>query len=303
MISIKDFKKLTLKDKYIFEEFYKKYPPVHSDEIFTTMISWMKYSKYSYIKMKDNIVVMNEINNEIHFRLPIGKKNVELLKDVFCLAVEFGSDKPFVVFDIKSKEWMKKEFSSINFNKSRDYFDYVYKSSDLANLSGSKYSKIRNRLNKFQKNCDYDVEMISEDNMDEVRHFLRRWCLWKDCDKDIVLANEKKAILYSMKHFFDLKLSGIIIRINRRIEAIAVFEKMNSDTAIVHYEKGSPFFDGIYKAINMETAKILQKEFKYINREEDMGIEGLRKAKMSYRPHHMVEVNYIKKEDLKLICK
>jgi hypothetical protein len=182
--------------------------------------------------------------------------------------------------------------------ENRDYFDYVYLASDLANLPGSGYGKIRNRLNKFKKNYEYSTEAINEENMNEVNEFLKRWCLWKDCDSDVVLANERKAIIYSMSHFYDLDLSGLLIRINENVEAIAVYERMNHDTAIVHYEKGSPYFDGIYKAINKETANILQKDFKFINREEDMGIPGLRKAKMSYHPHHMIEVFHVKKEDI-----
>jgi len=102
--------------------------------------------------------------------------------------------------------------------------------------------------------------------------------------------NEKNAILYSMAHFFDLKLSGIAMRVLDEIEAIAVYEKMSPDTVVVHYEKGSPDYDGIYKAINQETATIVQKDFNFINRESDMDLPGLRKAKMSYRPHHLVEV-------------
>ena len=95
-----------------------------------------------------------------------------------------------------------------------------------------------------------------------------------------------------------MKFSGIAIRINDAIESIAVFETMNKDTAIVHYEKGSPDYDGIYKAINQETANILQKNYKFINRESDMDIPGLRKAKLSYRPHHMIEVFNISKESI-----
>ena len=132
----------------------------------------------------------------------------------------------------------------------------------------------------------------------EIHEFLKRWCLWKDCESDPILENEKKAILYSMKHFFDLNLSGITIRINDAIESIAVYEQMNPDTAVVHYEKGSPDYDGIYKTINQETAKILMNDFKFINRESDMGIPGLRKAKMSYKPHHMVEVYTIDKQSI-----
>ena len=298
MLSLDDFKRISLDDKPVFDKHYEKYPPVHSDNLFTTMISWMEYSNYHYVVVDENIVIMTKLNNKIRLRPPSGKQNRELLKQVLSLAVQEGSDEPFGVVNAKMKEWIEKEFPKLKFLEHRDYFDYVYLASDLANLPGSGYSKIRNRLNKFKKNHAYSTEAISEENMDEVNEFLKRWCLWKDCDSDVVLANERKAIIYSMWHFFDLGLSGLLIRISGNIEALAVYEKMSSDTAVVHYEKGSPYFDGIYKAINMETAKILQKDFTFINREEDMGIPGLRQAKMSYRPHHMVEVFHVKKEDI-----
>ena len=298
MLSLHDFKKLTLEDKPVFDKHYINHPPTHSDDIFTTMISWMEYSNYHYALVDENIVIMTQLNNMTRLRPPSGKRNVELLRQVLSLAKQEGTDTPFGVANISMKEWILENFPKLKFQEHRDYFDYVYLSSDLANLTGSKYSKIRNRLNKFKKNHEYDTELITEENMGEVNEFLKRWCLWKDCDSDDILANEKKAIIYSMAHFFDLGLSGLLIRINGNIEAISMYEKMNPDTAVVHYEKGSPYFDGIYKAINMETAKILQKDFKFINREEDMGIPGLRKAKMSYRPHHMVEVYHVKKEDI-----
>ena len=134
--------------------------------------------------------------------------------------------------------------------------------------------------------------------MGEVGEFLDRWCLWKDCGSDPILENERKAILFSMSHFFDLGLSGLVMRIDDKIEALSVYEKMNPETAITHYEKASPDFDGIYKAINQETAKILQKYFRFINRESDMGIPGLRKAKLSYRPHRLMEVFHINRKSL-----
>jgi hypothetical protein len=298
LLSLDDFKRIALENKPVFDKHYEKYPPVHSDNLFTTMISWMEYSNYHYVAVDENIVIMTKVNNKIQLRPPSGKQNRELLKQVLTLAVQEGLDEPFVVLNSKMKKWIEKEFPKFKFLEHRDYFDYVYRSSDLANLPGSGYSKIRNRFNKFKKNYEYSTEEISEENMNEVNEFLKRWCLWKDCKSDAVLANERKAIIYSMLHFFDLGLSGLLIRINGNIEALAVYEKMNPDTAVVHYEKGSPYFDGIYKAINMETAKILQKDFTFINREEDMGIQGLRQAKMSYRPHHMVEVFHVKKEDI-----
>ena len=300
MISIDDFKPVSLEDKKIFDKHYKEYPPHHSDNVFTTIISWMDYSNYHYIILENNLIILTKINGQIRFRPPSGKRKKDVFDQVIKLAQKENSDYPFGVIDLETKKWLERNYQKLVFEEHRDYFDYVYLSSDLAELSGSNYSKIRNRLNKFKRNYNYTIEKISKENMAEVGEFLKRWCLWKDCESDPILENERKAILYSMSRFFELELSGNAIRIDGNIEAISIYEGMNPDTAIVHYEKGSPDYDGIYKAINAETAKILQKDFMYINRESDMGLPGLRKAKQSYRPHHMVEVYHINKQNLLL---
>lgn len=290
MLLIEDFKPIKIEDKPIFDKYYIKYPPVHSDYVFTTLVSWMDYAKFCYMINNNNLIVASKINNKIQIKSPIGDKNKNIFDEVLKLAKQQESEYPFGVIDKNTKNWLENNYPNLELIPTRDYFDYVYNSTDLAELAGSNYSKIRNRLNKFKKNNEYSVESITEDNMKDIREFLKRWCLWKDCDKDPLLENEKKAILYSMENFFDLKLSGLSMIVNGDIEAISVFEKMSNDTAIVHYEKGSPDYDGIYKAINQETAKILQKDFKYINRESDMGVSGLRKAKLSYKPVFMIEV-------------
>ena len=297
-ISLDDFKSIKLEDKSIFDKHYKKYPPEYSDNLFTTMISWKEYGKYQYTFLEDNLIILSQIKNQIQFRPPSGIRKKEVFDKVMKLAKEQSSTYPFGVIDNQTKDWLSNYYPKLEFIPLRQYFDYIYLSSNLADLPGSAYSKIRNRLNKFKRNFKYSVENIAEDNIDEVGKFLKRWCLWKDCESDPLLENEKKAIIYSMSHFFELKLSGIAMRINGEIEAIAVYEGMNQDTAVVHYEKGSPDFDGIYKAINQETAKILQKDFMFINRESDMNLPGLRKAKMSYRPHHMIEVSQVEKKNL-----
>jgi len=298
MLSLDDFQPVKLEDKSLFDKHYDKFPPSHSDNVFTTLISWMDYSDYHFTFLDDNLLIYSNIGGKIRFRPPSGSFKKDVFDQVLKLAKNQDSDYPFGVVDIKTKEWISTIYPKIVFEEHRDFYDYVYLSEDLAELKGSKFAKIRNRLNKFKNNHEYSVERISEKNMNEVREFLKRWCLWKDCESDPLLENERKAILYSMSNFFELKLSGIAMRIKGAIEAIAVYEKMSPDTAIVHYEKGSPDYDGIYKAINQETAKIIQKDFTFINRESDMNLPGLRKAKMSYRPHHMAEVFHVNKHNI-----
>ncbi len=298
MLSFNDFKKITMDDKDIFQKIYKNFPPSHSDYLFTTLVSWMDYGNYKYAYYKDNIVLSSNINNIVRLRPPIGKQKKEVFEEVFRLAKTLDADYPLGMINSKTKDFLSKNYPKLRFKSHRDFFEYIYLSSDLAGLEGSKYSKIRNRLNKFKRKNDYTVDRINEENLEEVKKFLKRWCLWKDCESDSFLKHEKKAIFYSISNFFKLGLDGIYIRVNDKIEAVSVFEGMNKDTALVHYEKGSPSYDGIYKAINKETAKIIESDFKYINREADMGISGLRRAKKSYRPHHMEEVFHIIKDSI-----
>jgi hypothetical protein len=298
MLSLKDFKLVKFEDKKIFDDWFEKYPQDHSDYLFSTIISWMDYANYHYTLYKNSLIIYTKINDEISIRPPIGKRNKDIFDEIINIAKKSNSTFPVSAIDLKTKNWILNNYPKLECVPQRDFFDYVYLSSDLAELDGSKYSKIRNRLNKFKRQYDYETELISDDNVKDVKEFLKRWCIWKDCESDPLLEHEKNAVMFSMDNFFELGLNGIVIRINNKIEAMSAFEKMNSNIAVIHYEKASPDYEEIYKAINNELAKNLSKNFVYINRESDMGINGLRKAKLSYKPHHMVELFDITKENL-----
>lgn len=298
MLTINDFQPISLEDRSIFHDHYTRYPPLYSGNVFTTIISWMSYIQYSYTKIDDHLIIMQQKDGELQFRIPTGMFDKNLTEQVFLLARKEGSKKPIQFIEKPLKEILSTTYPQLKFVDDPEFFDYVYLTADLAELPGTKYAKIRNRLNQLKKNYNYITEKISSQNIDEIHEFLKRWCLWKNCGSDEILENERKAILYSMAHFTELDLSGIALRINSVIEAIAVFEKMNDDTVVVHFEKGSPDYDGIYKAVNMESAKLIQPLARFIDREEDLGLAGLRKAKMSYHPHHMIEVSHLTKENI-----
>lgn len=298
MLSITDFKLVKLQDRDIFNTYYAKYPQVHSDYLFTTIISWMDYAKYHFTTYKNNLIICTKIDNKIRLRPPVGERKKNIFDEVINLVKTNDTIYSISAIDSETKNWFLKNYPNLVCIPHRGYFDYVYLSSDLAELEGSKYSKIRNRLNKFKRKYEYETEIISNENMASVKEFLKRWCLWKDCESDPLLKHEKNAIIFSMDNFFELNLEGIVIKINDKIEAISVYEKMNNDTAVVHYEKASPYYDEIYKAINNETAKRLRIKYRFINRESDMGITGLKKAKMSYKPDHMAELYHLKRESL-----
>ncbi|HSD57209.1 MAG TPA: phosphatidylglycerol lysyltransferase domain-containing protein [Methanotrichaceae archaeon] len=301
MLSNSDFRPVSLDDKDFFFEHYKRFPQAHSDNTFTNMVCWNHYAHYRFAFKEDNILLSSTIDGLTRYRPPIGPRNPDLLAEVMSLAARSSEDFPLVILDAESKEWISGLYPELNLYPERKYFDYVYRASDLAMLPGKKYSTIRHQLNQFQRNCEHTVEPITEDNATEVRGFLEEWCVWKDCDSEPVLANEKDALFFAISHFSKLSLSGLVIRVKGSIMAMALFEGQNINTAVVHFEKALLDCKGIYRAINAETAKFLVKDYIYINRESDMGIEGLREAKTRYHPDHMVEVHLAKREEIEKI--
>ncbi len=301
LLKVTDFKPVTLRDRDLFLKHYEHYPQVHSDNTFTNMVCWSNYANYKYAKIEDSIVLSATFDGKTRYRPPIGPKDPDLLADLLELAKRSDDEYPLSVFDPENKEWISELYPDLRMYPERKYFDYVYRASDLAELAGKKYLTIRRQLHQFQRICLPIVEPLSNDCAMEVNEFLNQWCDWKDCNSDPVLANEKKAILFAISHYNELKLSGLIIRVAGKIGAMSIFEGLNKDTALVHFEKGLPDCKGIYRAINSETAKILAKDFVYINRESDMGIAGIREAKMRYHPDHMVEVHFVKRDELEKV--
>lgn len=297
MLAQDDFKPVTLADREFFTRFYEQYPQTHSDNTFTNMVCWNHYAHYTYAYVEKNIIIASTIDSVPRFRPPIGPRNPALLRSLVRLASELSDAEPVVLIDPDTASWMKEICPGINLVPDRNHFEYVYRASDLADLPGKNYLTIRRQVNKFKRNCASTVEPISRDNWEEVKRFLIEWCEWKGCEGgDPVLAHEKDAVFFAIDHIDELSIRGLVIRVFNKIGAISLYERLNSDTALVHFEKGLPDCEGIYKAVNNEVAARLAQNFTYINRESDLGVAGLREAKMRYHPHHMVEVYSLKRD-------
>ena len=297
MLSLDDFEPLTLQHRDIFKEIFAKHPPKHSENVFTTLMSWQHYVKVSILVVEQTILMSSNIEGEHRLRCPLGRPDADLIKETVRLAQREGAT-AIAAIEEGTMARFTDVFPNLVLTPNRDFFDYVYLSSDLAELPGKSYLKIRNRLNRFHRKYEYTVEPVSRENFGETMTFIRKWCLWKDCASNEMLENERLAVMYSMDNFFDLGLRGTVIRMDSEIEALSVYEPLNPNTAIIHFEKAMPDYDGIYQAINNEVALVLAPEYKFINRESDLGIDGLREAKKRYHPHHMEQVYYVDRENL-----
>ena len=179
------------------------------------------------------------------------------------------------------------------FHPDRDSCDYVYRIEDLATLNGRKYQKKRNHLNKFRKTYpNHRIAPITHENMGAVQEMVDRWYtqqLAMDPGQDFHL--EQRAIRRAFAHWDELGVEGLALYLDEEVVGMTIGSRLSKNTFDIHFEKALEDIDGAYPAINQAFAAYLWEkypELEYLNREDDMGIPGLRKAKLSYQPHHLV---------------
>ncbi len=299
MLRFTDFKPVSLDDRDLFAKHYRQYPQVHSDNTFANMVCWNHYADYRFAEVEGSIVLSSTIDGVTAFRVPIGPRNPELLDDVIDLALREGGEMPLWVLDPVDCEWFREAYPDLPLHEERDFFDYIYRTDDLAELAGKDYATVRRQVNRFEREYAYTVEKITEENIEEVWEFLVVWCEWRDCDSEPLLAYEKDAILFAVNNFFATGLEGWLVRIGGTIGAISIVGPVNESMAVVHFEKALPeTYRNIYKVITTGTAAALRDRYPYVNRECDMGVAGLRESKTRYHPAYMVEVYYVTRDDL-----
>lgn len=295
MLGQEDFKPVTFADQAFFEHHYALYPQTHSSNTFTNMVCWNHFAHYRYAYVNGSVIISSTFEGVTRFRPPIGPRDPALMRVLLKLALDVGDETPLTHIYPDTAQWLHEIDPNLVLVPDRDHSDYVYRASDLAELHGKHYLKIRSQTHKFRKNYKHTVEPITPGNREELISFLEKWCELKKCESDSFLAHEIEATSYAVEHLSELSLQGLLIRVDSQVGAISLFERLNADTAVVHFEKGLPKYEGIYKIINVKTAEVLAGEVKYINRESDLGVPGLREAKMRYHPHHMVEVYSLKR--------
>jgi hypothetical protein len=180
----------------------------------------------------------------------------------------------------------------------RNSADYVYSAQSLKTLVGKKLSGKRNHINRFVENYpEWVYEPLTEKNMAEAREMDDAWCRQAGCTDDDGLRKETCAVLQAFKNFFDLKMDGGLLRADGKVVAFSMGDPLNETTYHVHFEKAFAEVQGAYPMINKQFVIHNCENYLYVNREDDAGDEGLRKAKLSYVPLRLIEkysAKYIK---------
>jgi len=176
-----------------------------------------------------------------------------------------------------------------SFSLDRPGSDYIYSAQELIELKGRKFQKKRNHLARFRRTYIYSYEDITPENIPDCIAICEQWrCANIDQGEDSIDI-EYCALRKAVHNYDQLNLLGGLIRIDGKPVAFTIGEEINQSVFLLHFEKALHQYDGLYAAINQEFAARQLGKYEYVNREEDMGVEGLRKSKLSYQPVFLVE--------------
>lgn len=283
-----NFKSLTIEDKNIFDKYLEPYNYETSEYSFTNLFIWRKACDIQYAFYNDVLIIKKtDFNGSYHFMQPIGYKK-ETLKNLVDMLIENKNkfELEYLFKDIEENfikdllEIYGEDFFTIL--EDRDSFDYIYESKSLISLSGKKLHKKKNNYNHFVKNYNYVTSSITPELIQPCIKAAREWCHKHICKG--YLLYELKAIEELLKNNSVLNFKGMIVFVDNKISAFTIGEKVNENMAIIHIEKADPDIRGLYNFINKAFIEMYFSDIPYINREQDLGIEGLRSAKESYIP-------------------
>ena len=291
-----EFKPLDSAHKEVYERYLQTGGERGCEYSFVNLYLW---GRQRAAFLHDHLVFFSQFNRKSVYLFPVGNGDKKaVLEAVMEDARKRGIPCRFTGLTQDDCALLERLYpGKFRYHFDRDNFDYIYAIDDLADLKGRKFQRKRNHLNRFRAaNPDHTLEPITEENLPQVRDLVERWYtlrLEENPHGDYHM--ERAAIKKAMDHRQELGLEGLLLRVNGEPVAMTMGSRLSEDTVDVHFEKALDIADGAYAAINTGFACYLREKYpqvRWLNREDDMGLEGLRKAKLSYNPDHMVEKSW-----------
>jgi hypothetical protein len=274
---------LDITTRPLFNHYAALYPPRISELTFTNLYVWRQTRPIYWLEVQKSLIVCTRsAQGLVLLGHPLG--------EVPLTEVQLAIKEPIIGLDRIDQEWARAKLGNeLDIVDDRDNADYVYKTGDLAELRGRRYSKKRNHVKRCLEQYDCTYEPITPKNIEECLTMQDVWCEKRACSDNPELCGEYQAIVETFAHFEEFGLLGGAIRLDGQIEAFSIGERLNPDTAVCHFEKAMPERTGLAQLITHWFCKYSLSDFAYVNREQDLGITGIRQAKQSYYPDHMVK--------------
>ena len=287
-----NFRRPELTDQEQIRSYFVKAPSKSCERTFVNVYLWSRHYKVTFAVIEDALV-FRDGGKEPAFSYPAGEpENVRKALE-FLMAYTAQRGYPFRLYNVTQKNYEQLDSwypGMFEIAYVRDVADYVYETEKLATLAGKKLHGKRNHINKFLKTyTDWNYEPLSDDNMEDCFQMALKWRNQNGCEDDPEKNAEMCVALNSLRLYKEMGQVGGVLRVEGQVVAFTIGEPLCEDTFVVHIEKAFADIDGAYPMINQQFVQHECMEYQYVNREDDAGSEGLRKAKLSYRPIFMVE--------------
>ena len=286
------FKPIELADRDWLQEILGQYQPQTSEWTFTNLFIWRSHYGFQWSIYRDWLLVICKAHPQGLYafqpvgppsRMPVIRMLLEWLRD------DRGEENPRLE---RADQRLVQELAGAQgllVEPVRNQFDYVYQTRDLIELAGRKYHSKRNHIHKFLQSYASTYAGLQSDHLQACLELSGLWCEVHRCEEDLGLTGEWEAVREALTHFHTLSIKGGVILIENKVEAFALGELLNEQTAVVHVEKANPDIPGLYTMINQQFSEKSWLDVPLINREQDLGEPGLRRAKLSYYPDHLIE--------------
>lgn len=297
--------RITIENREILEEYLNGYEYKTSGLSFSAQYMWRDINMFSWEIIGDYMCIAGISHLELEdgiilpFMFPpltrTGEYDRESLRETIFRAKEIFEQKgqPFSLrlVPFHMMEIIKEACPEISFKDDRPNYDYIYLTQDLIDLKGRAYHSKKNHLNYFLKTYEYEYVEMTSDMADDAMEFIAEFNARKEVPEHEMemLKMEEQAMEDVFRNLEKVGYSAGAILIDGKIEAIAIGGQLGKNTITEHVEKANVNYRGLYQAINNEFCRHVASRAKYINREEDMGIPNLRKAKLSYKPVKLLE--------------
>ncbi len=285
------FEKLTINHKDLYIKYWEKCPQKTADYIFSNLLLWNDYYEFQICEAENLIWICTHSS----LWAPVGDwESIDFTKIEF-INIHKDEGIHFARVPERLKEILEKQFEgSITSEEDRNNGEYVYNQQDLALLKGNRFHKKKNHVNNYSKNYGVDYRSFSMKDAtipyaDDVIALHTSWCNTNACDMTKNLKTEFEAVqsIFDNPEYYENIVGGILYA-DGEPTAFALGEKLDSNTFVVHFEKAHPNYKAAFQAINKYFAENAAEGFQFVNREQDLGDEGQRKAKESYHPSHLL---------------
>lgn len=287
-LDINSFEDIKISDKKILEKAFLPNKNIFCNYNFSSLFIWGQIYKTKWKFYKEWPIIYDTIEDFII--TPPGRPLLvnELVK-ISDMLLSQGKRGRFKFADINYIDKNKEINDFFDLEIDEDHADYIYETKKLVDMKGKKLHKKKNLVSQFlRSNPGYTVKPILKEHFNECFKLAEKWCLDRNCEK-IGFDHETSALKRAFDNFEELGFNGLALLVQEKMIAFAIFSEQNNNTADMHFEKYDSEFKGSEQVICWESAKHLLPKYKYMDREEDLGIEGLRQSKKSYDPEFILK--------------